>query len=78
MPCYRKKPITVQAERFDTTVDPPRGVKESPSDPGTFYVTTIQGVKVEVHVGEWIIAEPDGLHFYPCADQVFQATYEAI
>jgi hypothetical protein len=30
-----------------------------------------------VELGDWIIREPDGSGFYPCAGDVFAATYEA-
>jgi hypothetical protein len=29
------------------------------------YVTTIHGQETKVEVGDWIITEPDGKHFYP-------------
>lgn len=40
------------------------------------YVTTIQGQKVRVEPGEWIVMEPDGVHFYPISDDVFRRKYE--
>lgn len=43
-----------------------------------FYVTTIQGQEVSVSPGEWIIAEGDGEHFYPCEPGIFEATYEPV
>jgi hypothetical protein len=43
---------------------------------GSVYVKTIQGRDVDVSPGEWIIQEPDGEHFYPCADSVFRERYE--
>lgn len=42
----------------------------------TQYVTTIQGQRVPVHPGEWIVKERDGEHHYPVADDVFRAKYE--
>lgn len=33
---------------------------------------------VQVVKGDWIIPEPDGVHFYPCKDEIFQKTYEAV
>lgn len=48
-------------------------------NPGpTAFVTTIQGRNVEISPGEWVIAEPDGVHFYPCKADVFEATYEPV
>ena len=39
-------------------------------------VVTIHGQKTAVIEGDWIIAEPDGEHFYPCKPDVFEATYD--
>lgn len=41
-------------------------------------VTTIQGQRVFVEPGEWIVQEPDGIHYYPIADDVFRLKYEPI
>jgi hypothetical protein len=43
---------------------------------GSVYVVTIQGREVDVSPGEWIIQEPDGEHYYPCADDIFKDRYE--
>jgi hypothetical protein len=42
------------------------------------HVTTIQGQHVQVEPGEWIVQEPDGIHYYPIADDVFRRKYEPI
>lgn len=41
-------------------------------------VKTIHGHRAQIICGEWIMPEPDGEHFYPCADAVFRATYEPV
>jgi hypothetical protein len=41
-------------------------------------VTTIQGQRVYVEPGEWIVREPDCVHYYPIADDVFHRKYEPI
>lgn len=41
-------------------------------------VETIQGQRVEVSIGEWIVKEPDGVHFYPISDEIFRQKYELI
>jgi hypothetical protein len=41
-------------------------------------VTTIHGQDTRVTVGDWIIDEGDGEHFYPCKPDIFEATYEAV
>ena len=42
----------------------------------SFWVTTIHGQPTSVVMGDWIILEPDGRHFYPCEPDIFEATYE--
>ncbi len=43
------------------------------------WVETIhKGQTVEVQEGEWVIAEPDGIHFYPCKPDIFTNTYEEV
>lgn len=42
------------------------------------YVTTIQKQRVYVEPGEWIVQEPDGVHYYPIADDVFLRKYEPV
>jgi len=41
-------------------------------------VVTIHGQRTRVTIGDWIIAEPDGEHFYPCKPDIFEATYEPV
>ena len=33
---------------------------------------------IVLEIGDFIIPEPDGIHFYPCKPDVFHETYEAI
>ena len=33
---------------------------------------------VLLDVGDWIIPEPDGEHFYPCKPDIFDKTYEVL
>ena len=78
---YRKKPVVVEAVRYDGTV-------ESYSDccgmvPGTnlelragggFEVPTLEGAML-CRVGDWLIRGVKG-ELYPCKPDVFAATYE--
>lgn len=68
---FTKKPVTVEAVQFNKIGDHP-GVAASPGS--GFAVKGRQGF-VTVNPGDWIIAESDGLGFYPCAPDVFEATY---
>ncbi len=33
---------------------------------------------VYLEIGDYIIPEPDGIHFYPCKPDIFMETYEKI
>ena len=41
-------------------------------------VTTIHGQEAQVTIGDWIITEPDGEHFYPCKPDIFAEIYECV
>jgi len=68
---YRRKATYCDAEQF--TGEPMRGVM---FESGMAWVTTIQGQRVKIFPGEWVVAESDGKHFYPVANSVFQTLYE--
>jgi hypothetical protein len=43
------------------------------------YIETIHhGQRVTVEEGDYIIPEPDGIHFYPCKPDIFDQTYEEV
>lgn len=42
------------------------------------HVVTMQGREVPVEPGEWIVKEPDGVHYYPIADDEFRRIYEPV
>lgn len=78
----------IEAEQFLPPHQIPKGVmnvyqmgKGTEEDP-TWYtgeVWTIQGEKVRVKAGEWIVEEPDMIgRYYPIADEVFRRKYEAV
>lgn len=87
---YRKKPVEVEAFRFDPLgahrMGLPYGVGgEMPpgaadwSDPRCrFWVRTKQGQEVRVGPGEWVVREPDGSGSYPVDDRLFHTLYEPI
>ena len=41
-------------------------------------VITIHGQRTKVVEDDWIISEPDGIHFYPCKPDIFKKTYEPV
>lgn len=75
---FRKKPIVIEAVQFDgiPANDPP-GVFRRPEDYSPF-VVTIHGQRSYLSPGDWIIPEPDGVHYYPCKADIFAATYDPI
>ena len=80
---YRKKPVIIQAEQFfGGGHSNPRGVCSNPCLDGDWtkpHVHTMHNNQaVILEVGDWIIPEPDGIHFYPCKPAVFEATYEPV
>ena len=82
---YRKKPVVINATQFFRSNLPyPKGVKYDMFDypsgqkPGRFHVVTIHGQETKIMDGDWILPEPDGIHFYPCKPDIFKATYEEI
>lgn len=81
---YRKKPIVVEAEQWF----PARGFSNpnalcyklmcSNEEPCPHVHTIHKGQTVSLEIGDWVIAEPDGIHFYPCKPDIFTETYELI
>ena len=76
---FRKKPIVIEAEQLTRDGAYPKGVCSCHINQGRGHLHTIhEGQVVNVDYGDWIIAEADGKHFYPCKDDVFVATYELV
>ncbi len=77
---FRKKPLVIEAEQY--TGD--RELNGLCHNANCFlcdvpHVHTIHNNQpVKVEVGDWIIPEPDGTHFYPCNPDVFSVTYEVV
>lgn len=78
---FRKRPVVIKAEQFSSLRSAvPAGLcdcaiigNERP------HVHTIHNNQVViVEDGDWIIPEPDGIHFYPCKPDIFEATYEPV
>jgi len=80
---YRKKPIVVEAEQYVKYGKLVKGMCNSMScfaegnnKPHVHTIHNNQPVNLEV--GDFIIPEPDGIHFYPCKPDIFEATYEEV
>ena len=83
MPQFRKKPVVIEAEQYVEYGRLVRGMCNSTScytggNDNPHVHTTHGGQIVNLEVGDWIIPEPDGEHFYPCKPEIFAATYEAV
>lgn len=77
---YRKKPIVIEAFQYLGGVC--RGVCVKPCLDGDWikpHVHTIHNNQTVILVeGDWVLPEPDGVHFYPCKAEIFAATYEPV
>jgi hypothetical protein len=80
---YRKKPVVVEAVQY---IEYGKLVKGMCNSQSCFvagndkpHVHTIHDNQIVLlQVGDYIIAEPDGNHFYPCKPDIFEATYELV
>lgn len=86
MPKYRKKPILVEAEQWMPGKDV-KGVQrefidfspDAGSSKSRYFVETMHnGQKIYLVPGDYIIPEPDGIHFYPVKAIIFEATYDPV
>ena len=70
---YRKKPVVIDAVRFNGLIG--NGVEVEMSNNGmNFYINTLEG-KMKVQSGDWIITGVKG-EKYACKPDIFQITYE--
>lgn len=79
---FIKNPITIEAEQFTGARPHPKGVCDCglllagiPGGCQPHVHTMHDNQRVDLVAGDWVIPEPDGVHFYPCKDDVFQTTY---
>lgn len=78
---YRKKPVVIDAVQYVECGKLVRGMCNSTTCYGSGneapHVHTIHDNQIVLlAVGDWIIPEPDGEHFYPCKPDIFAAIYE--
>ena len=80
---FQKKPVVIEAEQYTAYGRWVRGMCNSVScytagntEP---HVHTIHDDQIVLlAVGDWIIPEPDGEHFYPVKPDIFAATYKPL
>lgn len=80
---YRKKPVIIEAEQYTEEGKLVKGMCNSRScflEGGALpHVHTIhKNQMVLLEVGDFVIPEPDGEHFYPCKPDIFANTYEQV
>lgn len=80
---YRKKPIETEAVQYVEYGGLVQGMCSSQScyTAGNTvpHVHTIhENNLVSLAVGDWVIPEPDGKHFYPVKPDIFDKTYEPV
>ncbi len=77
---YRKKPVVINAERFDPPFIPdglgplPEHIDKHAVAPGALWIETLEGGHI-ASPGDWIITGVKGER-YPCKPDIFDATYE--
>ena len=76
MPKFRKKPVVIEAEQYIGHFI--KGVCGCDDCTGLHVHTIHENQFVELEIGDWIIPEPDGEHFYPCKPDIFEATYDPV
>jgi hypothetical protein len=76
---FRKKPVVIQAEQYLGELI--KGVCNDAACPFSSlrHVHTIHNNQaIYLEINDWIIPEPDGIHYYPCKPDVFNNTYEEV
>lgn len=83
---YRKKPVVIEAEQFDGTVEKADELRRWIEGNGgeamvqkldvcvTLYIKTLEGT-MSANAGDWIIRGLKG-EFYPCKPAIFVASYD--
>lgn len=80
---FRKKPVIIEAEQYTKYGVLVQGMcnsrscfSEGNNKPHVHTIHLNQMVNLEI--GDWIVPEPDGKHFYPIKDDIFKKTYEPV
>jgi hypothetical protein len=83
MALFRKKPVVIEAKRFDSHIQGML-ISEWVGSSGSYWDN--EGPHLEIHtpegvmnagMGDWIIKGVNG-EFYPCKDEIFQKTYDPV
>lgn len=80
MGSYRRKVTVTEAEQWLGN-NPVRGqcwLRGCVGWPYAHVHTMHDNQAVRLGLGDWVLPEPDGEHYYPVADSFFKANYEAV
>jgi hypothetical protein len=75
---YRHRPTVTRAAQYFASQlpeDRPEGVQVQFGE-GKPFVVTVHGERAYLVDGDYVVAEPDGEHFYPCKSDIFVSHYE--
>jgi len=80
---YRRKPSVIEVEQYKEYGRLVKGMCNSrscyTSGNNKPHVHTIHDNQiVNLKIGDYIIPEPDGKHFYPCRPEIFESNYELL
>lgn len=80
---FRKKSVAIEAEQYVEYGKLVKGMCNSLScytaGNNKPHVHTIHNNQIVLlEVGDFVIPEPDGVHFYPCKSDIFTKTYEKV
>jgi hypothetical protein len=83
MPKFRKKPVVIEAEQYTEYGKLVKGMCNSTScfvaGNNKPHVHTIHNNQiVNLEVGDYVIPEPDGEHYYAVKPDIFEKTYELV
>lgn len=76
---YRKKPVIIEAEQYTEEGKLVKGMCSECGEDAAPHVHTIHNNQVVLlELGDFVIPEPDSIHFYPCKPEIFANTYEPL
>ena len=84
MATYITKPVRKQAEQFFYDKPQIAGVFYPPTSEdgktyiGDAYVVTVHEQRVYLQNGDFVIPEPDGIHYYPVKPDIFLDRHELV
>ena len=83
MPKFRKKSIVIEAVQYVEKGKHVKGICTCYCLPvgegNAAHVHTIHANQaILLEVGDWVIPEQDGKHYYPCKPDIFEQTYEPV